>query len=214
MRRNLLMPIAGGVAAALILVGVLFLVGHHHTTTDVAISSSTPSALPTFLPTLSPSVTTAPVATGSHTPRGDAKPTPTPHPTRTVSSVDCTKPSDAQFCSRKGDTVFTNGTFTPPKNAGPVSHPNAATITMDSTLGSSKIHAVVTIENKSSRTFHFPSREIDFEITRDGKHFDTITTSGAAFDMTPGTKMTGTFDRPISENGTYAWQARVWYWVE
>jgi hypothetical protein len=76
------------------------------------------------------------------------------------------------------------------------------------------IHAVVTIENNTKKTFRFPSREIDFVITKDGQHFDTVTTNGAGFDMTPGTKMTGTFDRPITQDGAYAWQAHVWYYVE
>ena len=76
------------------------------------------------------------------------------------------------------------------------------------------IHVDVTVENKTSKTFHFPQREIVFEIMKDGQHYDTLTTNGAAFDMAPGTKMTGTFDRPITSDGTYTWQAKTWYYVK
>jgi hypothetical protein len=84
---------------------------------------------------------------------------------------------------------------------------------MVSTAKNGAIHAVVTVENKTKKTFRFPSREIDLVMTRNGRHFDTITTNGPAFDMTPGTKMTGTFDRPITEDGSYTWQAKLWYFV-
>ena len=213
MQRNLLIPIAGGIAAGLVLIAVLFLVGRHHSTTEVAISTPSATPLPTVFVTASPTPTVTPSASPAASASPGAKPTATPHPIRSVSSVDCSAPSDMQFCSRKDGSTYANGAFTPPQNAGPVSSPNGATFTMQSTTASGKIHAVVTIENKTNKTFRFPSREIDFEITKDGQHFDTVTTTGPGFDMTPGTKMTGTFDRPITEDGTYAWQARVWYYV-
>ena len=73
------------------------------------------------------------------------------------------------------------------------------------------IHVDVTIENKTSKTFVFPKREIIFEITKDGQHFDTLTTSGPGFAMTPGGKMMGQFDRPIAKDGTYSWRAKTWF---
>jgi len=233
MQRNVVLPIIGGVVAALVFVGAIVLIAHRHNTPDVTIStpppsesalaslepslSPSPSASASASPSASPAASAAASAKPSGTPKPTAKPTPTPHPVRAVSSVNCSAPSDAQFCSKKDQATYGNNgdsVTTPPTNPSPSPYPNAATISMQSTAQSGNIHVVVTVENKTSKTFHFPKREIDLVITKDGQAYYTLATNGAAFDMAPGTKMTGTFDRPVTMSGTYAWQAKTWYYAK
>jgi hypothetical protein len=74
------------------------------------------------------------------------------------------------------------------------------------------IHVEVIVENKTEETFVFAKREIVLDIYRDGKLYDTLATTGEGFNMTPGGKMTATFDRPITADGDYLWQAKTWYY--
>jgi hypothetical protein len=74
------------------------------------------------------------------------------------------------------------------------------------------IHVEVTVSNGSKDTFVFAKREIVLEIYKGGKLYDSFSTNGSGFDMTPGSKMTGEFDRPITEDGSYSWRAKVWYY--
>jgi len=227
------LPIAGGVVAAVVLVLALVLIGHRHKTADVTISTPPPSetALVTTVPSTSPaasaspsaapsatpapSASAAPSAAPSGTPKPTAKPTPTPHPVREVSSVNCYSSADAKYCSKPDQAGYANGSFsTQPSNPAPTSYPDAATISMQSTASNSNIHVVVTVENKTQKTFHFPKREIDLVILKDNKSYDTLATHGDAFDMAPGTKMTGTFDLPVTQSGTYSWRAKTWYYVK
>jgi hypothetical protein len=219
MRRNLILPIAGGVVAALVLVGALLLIGHRHKTAELTIESPPPSA--SVSP--SPAATPSPTATASASPSGSpaasaspkAKPTPTPHPVRAVSSVNCNDTSDQQFCSRKDGVIVQNGKGTEgPANPSPTPGPDEATIAMRSSYSNGDIHVVVTITNKTSKTFHFPAREIEWDATRNKQHFATLTTHGAGFDMPPGAKMTGTFDQHVTEDGIYVWQAKTWYYTK
>ena len=76
------------------------------------------------------------------------------------------------------------------------------------------LHVEVPIENKTKATFVFPKREILLVVTKDGAHFDTLATEGPRFEMPPGAKMTGKFDRPITHDGTYSWQAKTWYYAK
>jgi hypothetical protein len=76
------------------------------------------------------------------------------------------------------------------------------------------LHVEVVVANRTDETFTFPKREIVFDLFRNGRRYDRLVTEGDGFDMTPGAKMTGTFDRPIAEDGTYTWQAKTWYHPE
>lgn len=102
-----------------------------------------------------------------------------------------------------------------PANKGKFTPPGGPTYTMTSTVTKKgdglNLHVELLIENKTSKTFVFPKREIVLVIERDGKSFDTLKTTGEGFSMTPGGKMTGKFDRPISKDGTYTWQAKTWF---
>ena len=73
------------------------------------------------------------------------------------------------------------------------------------------IHVEVVVRNDTSRTFVFDKRDIVLEIYRNGNLFDRLATSGDGFEMTPGGQMTGEFDRPIMDDGTYTWVAKTWY---
>jgi len=231
MQRNVMLPIIGGVVAAVVLVLALVLIGHRHKTADVTISTPPPSqsATVTFAPVTSPTASasaapsaspspaasTAASATPHGTPGPTAKPTPTPHPVRAVSSVNCSNASDAQYCSKSDQATYANGSFTTqPTNPTPTPYPNTATISMQSSVTNSNIHVVVTIENKTSKTFYFPKREIDLVVLKNNSSYDTLATNGAAFTMSPGAKMTGTFDLPLTENGTYSWRAKTWYYAK
>src|SRR5947208_3250814 len=46
---------------------------------------------------------------------------------------------------------------------------------------------------------------------RNAKPFDALATHGPGFEMAPSGRMTATFDREISQDGDYSWQAKVWY---
>ncbi len=219
MQRNLVLPIAGGIVAALVLVGALLLIGHRHKTADLTIESPPPSASLSPTPGVTPSPsasaspTTSPAASAS--PKATAKPTPTPHPVRAVSSVNCDDQADQKYCSRKDGVIVSKGKSTQgPVNPSPTPPPDQATITMQSSFSNNNIHSVVTVENKTKRTFHFPSREIEWDVTRNKQHFATLTTHGAGFDMAPGAKMTGTFDQKVNSDGVYVWQAKVWYYAK
>jgi hypothetical protein len=74
------------------------------------------------------------------------------------------------------------------------------------------IHVEVVVQNNTEKTFVFAKREIALDIYKDGELYDTLVTSGEGFDMTPGGKMTATFDRPITSDGDYLWQAKTWYY--
>jgi len=225
MQRNVVIPIVGGVLAAVVLVAAILVIGHRHKSSEITITSPAASVTPVPPPTESPGATSSPMATptpsasgspkasASSAPATSAKPTPTPHATRPVSSVDCSK--EPKYCSKLDGAVMKNKkASTPPQNPQPASYPDSATITMKSTVTGTMVHVVVTVENKTKKTFHFPDREIQWDITKNGKHLDTLTTHGAAFDMAPGGKMTGTFDEPIPDDGTYLWQAKTWYYVK
>lgn len=233
MRRNIVIPIVGGVVAALVLVAALLALGHRHKTTNITITSPSPTVtvVPSPTPSASAPATPTASATASAAASGTAKPgatpAPTAHPTRAVSSVNCKNASDKKYCSQIDGAVRSNGKLTAaPTNKGSTTGPDQATITMKSTIQkgdkstasvgdeATYIHVEVTVENKTSKTFRFPQREIILEIVKDGSHLSTLSTHGAGFDMAPGTKMTGTFDQKIQSDGTYNWQAKTWYYVK
>jgi hypothetical protein len=226
MQRNIVIPIVGGVVAALVLVGAILLIGkNNNKKTDLTISTPIPSATVTDVPTTSPTATptgspaasaspaaSSTAATSAPTPAPTSAPSATPY--RAASSVNCEKPDDAKYCSREDAMVVADGKATnTPDNKGAITYPGGLTITMVSKFDEAKhnLHVDVTIENKTKKTFVFPKREIALLIERNGSRFDLLKTTGASFEMTPGGKMTGKFDRPISKDGSYTWQTKTWY---
>lgn len=190
--------------------------------------TATPGASPTGSPTASPtaSATAAPQSTSSATSAPSATtaaPANSPPRIRAAKDVDCL--DEVKFCSARDTIKVTGDKLT----SGPTrdrtnSYSGAPTIKLTSNVwkpdktnagtGSEvgSIHLQVVIENTTDDTFVFNKRDIVLELYKDGKIYDTFSTTGAGFDMTPKGKMTGTFDRPITVDGTYAWQAKTWYY--
>jgi hypothetical protein len=142
---------------------------------------------------------------------------------RAANSVDCA--DEPSFCSSRDEMVVIDDRLesgveqaTDPKRSGAptiamtseVWDPNENDASVGDEVGS--IHVEVIVSNSTDETFTFAKREIVLEILKGGKVYDTFSTNGSGFDMTPGTKMTGTFDRPITDDGSYSWRAKVWYY--
>lgn len=196
-------------------------------------------ALPTLSPGVTPGVNST-VETPAPSPGGPpattaasarspaASPAATATPARTVEirsakSVDCER--EPRFCSGK-ETVTLDAGRRRTSHSVPqtVKRDDAPTIAMTSELQESNgsaaesgdavaaIHVEVEVTNSTDRTFVFDKREIVLEIYRNGRLFDSFSTKGEGFELTPGSKMTGEFDRPISQSGEYTWQAKIWYY--
>lgn len=157
-------------------------------------------------------------------PSSDPGSSPTPKVTiRSAKSVDCD--DEPAFCSSTDGMVVADGrTLTSFNEASDQKRTTRPTISMDSaaldadkeTVGEgatiSSIHVEVVVSNTSKETFRFARREIVLDVFRNGERYDSFATEGSGFDLTPGSNMTGTFDRPITDEGTYSWRARVWYY--
>lgn len=137
--------------------------------------------------------------------------------------VDCQE--DPAFCSSVDEMAVAGGRLDEPLDEAPdTKRESRPTITMRSrVLGPDEgeasegeevgsIHVEVVVSNSTESTFVFAKREIVLEIFKGGRLYDSYATKGDGFDMTPGSKMTGTFDRPITQDGTYTWRAKVWYY--
>lgn len=183
-----------------------------------------PSESPSPSPTASATPTASPSASASPSAPGTASPTsvPTAKPSnRSASSVDCQKEGD--FCSPLNGAKITNDKYTAVNEPGHT-YSGIPTISISTTPWKGNkttagpaddvafLHVVVTVENKTSKTFTFPKREIVLEVYKNGKLYNTLSTTGDGFDMTPNGKMTGDFQQPISEDGDYSLQAKVWYY--
>jgi len=75
-----------------------------------------------------------------------------------------------------------------------------------------KIHVEVTVENDTDRTYVFAKRDVSLRVERNGSAYEELSTTGEGFDMTPGSKMFAKFDVPISDDGTFRWAARTWFY--
>jgi hypothetical protein len=154
---------------------------------------------------------------------------------RSAKSVDCD--DDQKKCSAVHGAAREGGDAADPFERSAPSYSGAPTIAMDSDLRTQSapcdddpacpdetkaaegepfksIHVEVVVENKTAQTFVFAKREIALDIYREGKLWDTLVTTGEGFNMTPGGKMTATFDRPITTDGDYEWQAKTWYYAK
>jgi hypothetical protein len=233
MQRNVLIALVAVVVAAGVAATAAIVLDDGDET--AALISPSPSATPAAtseVVTASPSPGSTPTATpaGSATAGPTASPTPAPTVTtkpgvtiRTAKSVDCD--DEPKFCSAgEGVTLDDDRMVTGRSTPQTVKYTDVPTITMSSELRESNdsraeesdpvtsIHVEVEVNNKTQRTFVFAKREIVLEIFRNGRLYDSFATKGPGFEMTPGSKMTGTFDRPVTDGGEYSWQAKVWYY--
>jgi len=236
MQRNVLIALVAVVVAAGVAATAAIVLDDGDDT--VALGSPSPSLTPAAtseVVTASPSPGTSPTPTatpaGSAT-AGPAGSSPTPAPTittkpgvtvRSASSVDCE--DEPKFCSA-GEGMELDGDRIVTSRSQPqtVAYDDVPNITMSTELRESNnseaeasdpitsLHVEVLVRNETQRTFVFAKREIVLEIFRNGKRYDSFATKGPGFEMTPGSEMTGTFDRPITEGGEYTWQAKVWYY--
>jgi hypothetical protein len=220
MQRTLLIVLAAAVVAAGIATGATIVLTGDEDEVGLSSPLPVPSATPeatTEVIDPSPSGATAsptarPAATDS---KGRAR--------RTASSVDCDE--EPKLCSKLDGVHVRDGRydFVSP-NDRPPSYRRAATITMTSERRDAddnraqegdeagSIHVLVTVENTTDETLVFPRREIVLDVYRNGRLWDRLITKGPGFEMTPRGKMKGTFDRPLTEDGNYTWQAKTWYY--
>ena len=144
---------------------------------------------------------------------------------RSASSVDCEK--EAKKCSPEHAVDVSDDEVEGSLHRDdPPSYSGVPTITMTTELRKNddseaddgdelgSIFVEVLVENKTDETFVFNKREVALDIYRDGKLVQTLVTEGAGFDLTPGGKMNATFDRPITSDGEYEWQAKIWYYTK
>jgi hypothetical protein len=232
MQRSILIALATAVVAAALAAGATVLLTDDD---DLAISTP-PITTETPLPSApEPAASVSPSATGeslrpapapgqSDAPATTAASQPSPSvPIRSAKSVDCD--DEEKKCSQPYGMSVEGGKLqiVPVDDPAP-NYSGAPKITMtsefrkkDQTKASNgdevhAIHVEAVVENNTEQTFVFAKREIALDIYKDGKLYDTLVTTGPGFSMTPGGKMTATFDRPITSDGDYLWQAKTWYY--
>jgi hypothetical protein len=230
MQRSILIALATAVVAAALAAGATILLTDDD---DLAISSP-PITTQTPLPTASAEATVSASATGESlrpapapgqsAPTTTAPSQPSPSvPIRSAKSVDCD--DEEQKCSQPyGMSVEDGKLRIVPVDDPPPNYSGVPKISMDSEFRKEDkseasngdeldaIHVQVVVQNNTEKTFVFAKREIALDIYKDGKLYDTLVTTGEGFNMTPGGKMTATFDRPITSDGDYLWQAKTWYY--
>ncbi len=230
MQRTLLIALATAVVAAGIATTATILL------TDDEDNAALVSPSPSFTPIASAAVESAspsasPAASAGASPGSTASPDETDAPAttkpgvkiRSASSVECE--SESAFCSSTDEMlVLSDRELDGLSEASDPKSDSRPTVTMNSEARDadkdeienggtvSSLHVSVVVSNASESTFVFAKREIVLEIFRNGKPYDSFSTNGSGFEMTPGSKMTGSFDRPITESGTYEWRAKVWYY--
>ena len=227
MQRSILIALATAVVAAALAAGATILLTDDD---DLAISTP-PITTQTPIPTASDDATASPSeplrpapAPGQSAPTTTAPSQPSPSVAiRSAKSVDCD--DEEQKCSQPYGMGVEDGKLQiVPVDDPPPNYSGAPRITMDSEFRKKdqsvasngddlrSIHVEVVVQNNTEKTFVFAKREIALDIYKDGKLYDTLVTSGEGFNMTPGGKMTATFDRPITSDGDYLWQAKTWYY--
>ena len=231
MRRQILIALATAVVAAALAAGATVLLTDDGD--DLAVATP-PLSTQTPLATTSAGATESPSATGGSTrpapaPGSTAAPAtnrPTTSPStqiRSAKSVDCD--SEENKCSQPyGMSVEDGKLQIVPVDDPPPDYSGVPKISMSSEFRKKdeseasngddvhSIHVEVVVQNNTEKTFVFAKREIALDIYKDGKLYDSLVTTGPGFDMTPGGKMTATFDRPITSDGHYLWQAKTWYY--
>jgi hypothetical protein len=230
MQRTLLIAVASAVVAAgIATTATVLLTGDDDP--DVAIASPSPTATAAATTDVqTPAPTSSPVATEGDDGDATAEPDETTAPTaepgvtiRAAKNVDCG--DEPAFCSSSDEMeLLDERRLDSFEQSGDPKSTSRPTITMTSEVRKPNkqkasegdevgaIHVEVVVTNASDDTFTFAKREIVLEILKGGKVYDTFSTTGTGFDMTPGTKMNGTFDRPITEDGSYSWRAKIWYY--
>jgi hypothetical protein len=219
------------VAAAVVVMGAaatgatIVLTGN---TGKVAVSSARPSAtaeqtsVPSSLP--SPAVPAASAPASPHSVKPSPAASPAPSGRGSASAIKCD--SEPRFCSATDGNTVGGGKLTRETDDNDPSYADSPSIEITSesrkddgtraNIGDEvgSIHVEVVVRNDTSRTFVFKKREIVLDIYRNGKRYDRLVTSGPGFEMTPGGKMTAQFDRPIVEDGNYAWRAKTSYYAK
>jgi len=230
MQRSILIALATAVVAAALAAGATILL-----TDDDDLATSSPPITTQAVATASGGATASPSATDesvrpapapgqSSAPATSTSPASSPSVAiRSAKSVDCD--DEDQKCSQSYGMGVENGKLQiVPVDDPPPNYSGVPKITMDSEFRKKdqskasngdelhSIHVEVVVENNTEKTFVFAKREIALDIYKDGKLYDTLVTTGEGFNMTPGGKMTATFDRPITSDGDYLWQAKTWYY--
>ena len=228
MRRQIVVALVTAVVAAALAAGATVLL----TDDDDLALSSPPLVTPTPSARAEPD-TSSPSATGGSTrpaPAPGRTGTPAPASTsspsagvRSATTVDCD--TEENKCSQPSGMTVEDGKLHIVAVDDPApDYSGVPKITMtsefrkqDDTKASEgdevhSLHVEVVVQNNTEKTFVFAKREIAFDIYKDGTLYDTLVTTGPGFNMTPGGKMTGTFDRPITSDGDYLWQAKTWYY--
>lgn len=130
---------------------------------------------------------------------------------------------EPRFCSAKDGNGVADGKLARETNGNDPSYEGVPSIDITSesrkndgtkaAIGQQvgSIHVEVVVRNDTDRTYVFDKREVVLDIFRNGERYDRLVTTGPGFEMTPGGRMTAQFDRPIVEDGTYSWQAKVRY---
>jgi hypothetical protein len=218
MRRTMLIVVLTAVAAAAAAAGVTTILSD-----DDGIRAGNASLpTPIHVATQPPRTTREPTVTESPTPSPTDTAESSPTPTSSARNVECS--NEPRFCSETHGMTLQDGRYAPvPVDEADTDYGGSPTISMSSKVLEgdeseaetgdeiSSIHVEVLVENKTGRTFVFESREIVLELRRNGRTFDILETKGEGFEMTPQGRMTGTFDRPVTMDGTYTWQAKTYY---
>jgi hypothetical protein len=229
MQRSILIALATAVVAAALAAGATILLTDDD---DLVVSSPTPTISPLVTASADPaspsatdgSVEPAPAPGRTGTPAATTASTlPPSTQIRSAKSVDCD--DEANKCSRPAGMAVEDGKLhivpiddpTPNYSGVPTISMSSEYRKKDESKASegddvSSIHVEVVVQNKTESTFVFAKREIALDIFKDGKLYDSLATTGEGFNMTPGGKMTATFDRPITSDGDYLWQAKTWYY--
>jgi hypothetical protein len=228
MQRTVLIALATALVAAALAAGATILLTDDDdlAITPPPVTTATPLATASVSaasPSAGGSAQPAPAPGGTNAPGASSRTLPPSTQIRSAKSVDCD--DEEKKCSQPyGMSVDDGKLHIVPFDDPPPDYSGAPTISMtsefrkkDQTKASEgdalhSIHVEVVVQNKTERTFIFAKREIALDIYKDGKLYDSLATAGEGFNMTPGGKMTATFDRPITSDGDYLWQAKTWYY--
>jgi hypothetical protein len=205
--------------------------GSGEPSTTTAIASPTPltevEVTPEPATSESPAASESPAPSVSPTPSASASTTAQPPASgnRDPSTVDCAK--EATLCSDvTGRMTVTNGKLTASgeqpsgtnyngvpqtKMTSTVLKPNQQPAQGGDQVGWIKVH--VDVVNNTSKTFVFPQRKVALVVTHNGKD-DVNETSGPYTEVPPGGALHADFLNPETQDGTYTWRAKVWFYAK
>jgi hypothetical protein len=180
-----------------------------------------PTAAPAVRPPPPPPAG-APAATVAPTP----VPTASPPPTVDAKTINCDR--TPTFCSQTAGSMVVQEDKLVEKRAAsyPTDYANVPKTAMSWQIlrpdgaeahrgdAARKLIVRVSIFNATQRTFVFPHRQIVLVVERNGQTFHEIVTKGAAFEMTPGSRLNAGFEIPIAYDGDYRWRAKTWFYEE